>query len=114
MGDTARKGDIGLAQAIAAFTRVGFNVSIPISESLGYDLIVEQNLNLYKVQVKFSTIKCVDLRGTYTNTKETIMTYPNGSFDWLYVFYDDNDYLIKDSLIGRSTVSVNEFYKMRG
>ena len=39
---TSKKGDIGLAQAIAAFTRNGFNVSIPISESLGYDLIVEQ------------------------------------------------------------------------
>lgn len=38
---TQRKGDLATTQAISTFTRMGFDVSIPVTESAQYDLIVD-------------------------------------------------------------------------
>ncbi|MCA1566752.1 MAG: hypothetical protein LC803_14125 [Acidobacteria bacterium] len=38
---TQRKGDIATTQASATFTRLGYDVSVPITESAKYDLIID-------------------------------------------------------------------------
>ena len=49
---TQRKGDIATAPAIATFTALGFDVSIPLTESAAYDLIVDDGATLQRVQCK--------------------------------------------------------------
>jgi hypothetical protein len=41
MRETQRKGDIAVSQAIATFTKMGFDVSIPFTESAAYDLVAD-------------------------------------------------------------------------
>ena len=50
--NTKIQGSIGLGQAIACFTKLGYIVSVPLNDSQDYDLIVEIDNKLYKVQVK--------------------------------------------------------------
>jgi Holliday junction resolvase-like predicted endonuclease len=50
--NTVSIGDIGESLAIAKFTKEGLTVSKPLSNNAKYDLIVEFNNKLYKVQVK--------------------------------------------------------------
>lgn len=41
MRTTQRKGDLATAQAIASFTRMGYDVLIPITESAAYDIVID-------------------------------------------------------------------------
>ena len=50
--NTVGIGDIGEAMAIVEFTQCGFVVSKPLSNNARYDLIVDKNNSLYRVQVK--------------------------------------------------------------
>lgn len=67
MRRTQRKGDIAVTQAIAYFTEIGYDVSLPITESSSYDLIVDDHIALYRVQVKYSTNKTCDVRSVHYN-----------------------------------------------
>ena len=49
-----RQGDVGLGFAIAWFMSNGYIVSVPLGELPYYDLIVDLDGALYKVQVKTS------------------------------------------------------------
>lgn len=109
---TQRKGDIATTQAVATFTKIGYDVSIPVTESAKYDLIIDTGQELVRLQVKYSANKTVDLRSVHSNsqgyvTKKTI----ENDYDWLYILYvNDNimtEHLIKECLVGRSGVNVN-------
>lgn len=52
--NTKTQGVIGLGAAIAWFTSHGYVVSIPLSDSQRYDLVVELDGRLSRVQVKTS------------------------------------------------------------
>lgn len=45
-------GDVGVGQAIAYFTKLGYTVLFPLSDSQDYDLVVDIKGSLKKVQVK--------------------------------------------------------------
>lgn len=47
-----QQGDIGVAMAIAFYTRAGTGVSVPLTDNLRYDLIVDRDGKLLRVQVK--------------------------------------------------------------
>ena len=53
--DPRVQGDIGMAEAIRYYTRTGHVVSIPNTEATRYDLIVDRNGILSRVQCKTST-----------------------------------------------------------
>lgn len=53
--NSKKQGDAGLGQAIAHFTMKGYNVAIPLTDSADWDLIVEIDNVLKKVQVKSGT-----------------------------------------------------------
>lgn len=111
MSEMQRKGDIGVTQAIATFTKHGFNVAVPISESTKYDLVVECNGKLYRVQTKYNSSRSVDLRSVHANTKRTIMVkYASGDFDWLYVLQGGKEYLVTKDLGGRTGITMNDEY----
>lgn len=76
-------GSIGEAVAIAEFAKRGIPVSKPITDNLPYDLIIDVNNILYKVQCK-----------TTKNTKNGVMCFyidrTNG-FTRTHVAYDINE-----------------------
>lgn len=107
MRETQLKGDIATTQAIATFTRLGFDVSIPITESAAYDLVVDSE-GLKKVQVKYCGRKNfeVDLRQVHMNSNGKVTKYySDQSFDWLYVYRSDGEeFLFTQNLSGRTSI----------
>ena len=51
------KGNTGLGMAIAYYTSKGYTVSIPLNDTQDYDIIVDKNNILKRVQVKSSGCK---------------------------------------------------------
>lgn len=50
--NSKKQGDIGMCYAIAYFSKMGYTVNIPITDSQDYDLIIDREGKLLKVQVK--------------------------------------------------------------
>jgi hypothetical protein len=110
--DTQRKGDIGVTQAIATFTRKGYDVALPVTESAAYDLIVDDG-ELHRVQVKYSSGRDVDLRCIHSNSQGYVVKLYNNSFDWLYVLKaDGSEYLIDQDLSGRRSITPKEEHRI--
>ena len=116
MRTTQRKGDIATSRAIATFTAMGFDVSIPLTESAAYDLVVDDGSRLARVQCKFANDRRrqVDLRRIHSNsTGYVVKRALEGSYDWLYVLDGTNaEYLIKECLPGRRSVTLCDTDKL--
>jgi hypothetical protein len=106
MRDTQRKGDIAVSQAIATFTRLGFDISIPLTESAPYDIIVDDGKGVWRVQIKYSGSKDVDLRRVHSNSQGYVVKKTRANvYDWLYVLKPNGEeYLIKKCLDSRRSV----------
>ena len=50
--NTKKQGDVGLGAAIAFFSNLGYTVATPLTDSQNYDLVVDMDEGLKKVQVK--------------------------------------------------------------
>lgn len=50
--NSKKQGDLGVAIAIAYYTKKGYAVSIPLGDNTRYDLIIDDGTRLLKVQVK--------------------------------------------------------------
>lgn len=57
---TQRKGDIATAKVVHTFTTLGFDVSLPLTESAAYDLVVDDGTQLHRVQCKYTTVGTSD------------------------------------------------------
>jgi PD-(D/E)XK endonuclease len=113
---TQRKGDVATARAIATFTAMGFDVSIPLTESAAYDLVVDDGEGLARVQCKFANNarREVDLRRIHSNsTGYVVKRTQEGAYDWLYVLDGENvEYLIRQCLPGRRSVTLRDADKL--
>ena len=94
--NTKIQGCIGLGQAVAYFTKMGYTVSSPLNDSQDYDLVVEIDEKLYKVQVKTTTIKSKSgyyqpyIRQTCKNTKRNYTKAATElKYDYLFVTGDN-------------------------
>jgi len=56
------QGDYGLGQAIAYYTKLGWTVSLPLTDSQPYDMIVDDGTGPKTVQVKTSSTNKFELR----------------------------------------------------
>jgi hypothetical protein len=116
MRTTQRKGDIATSRAIASFTQMGFDVSIPLTESAAYDLVVDDGKQLVRVQCKFAgdARRQVDLRRIHSNsTGYVVKRAAECAYDWLYVLGGDNaEYLIKACFAGRRSVTLQDKDKL--
>jgi hypothetical protein len=115
MRKTQQKGDLATTQAIATFTRMGFDVSIPITESAAYDLVVDdQGGKLHRVQVKFTSERDVDLRSIHSNSSGYVVKKTKeDAYDWLYILKSDgSEYLIRSCLNSRRSVRPKETDKI--
>lgn len=79
---TKNKGDIGLTKVIADLTEKGYFVSLPISEHLPYDLIIDDGECLKKLQSKYRKSGIVNNK-TYYSTKNGLFVnaYNGNDFD---------------------------------
>jgi hypothetical protein len=114
MRTTQRKGDMAVAQAISTFTRMGYDVSLPLTESAAYDIIVDIGPTLHRVQVRFSSSKDVELRRIHSNSQGYVIKKTKiNAYDWLYVLFPDGrEYLIKKCLDGRRSIKPGEEYRI--
>ena len=114
MRTTQRKGDLAVAQAIATFTKKGYDVALPITESAAYDIIVDNNVGLYRVQVRYSSTEDVELRRIHSNSQGYVIKKTKANaYDWLYVLFSDGrEYLIQQCLEGRRAIKPKETYRI--
>lgn len=94
---TKSKGDIGLTAVIADLTKKGFQVCLPISEHLPFDLIaVDEKGKLARVQVKYIKLSNgvieIPLRSVYSNGKGSYaVKHDFESFDGYACYCPDVD-----------------------
>jgi hypothetical protein len=114
MRTTQKKGDLAVAQAIASFTRLGYDVSLPITESAAYDLILDVENKLYRVQIRYSSLQDVELRRIHSNSQGYIVKKTKkDAYDWLYVLFPDGrEYLIKQCLDGRRSIKPRQEHRI--
>ena len=114
MRTTQRKGDVATARAVSTFTVLGFDVSIPLTESAAYDLIVDGTQGLKRVQCKFSSTPEVDLRRIHSNSTGYVeKRVCEGAYDWLYVLRPGGcEYLWLECHAGRRSVTPRAEYEL--
>ena len=96
---------------------MGYDVSIPLTESAAYDLIVDDGHQLARVQCKFANERRrqVDLRRIHSNSSGYVVKPAiEGSYDWLYVLDGtDAEYVIKECLAERRSVTLRDADRIR-
>lgn len=113
-----KQGDLGEARAIYEYTKMGYIVSKPLCDSAKYDIIVDDEITLKRVQVK--TSQCVSGTGngkaysinlvtsggnTSTNTRRKP---EDGDYDELFVLTEmDECWMIpSEHTVGKSMIVV--------
>ena len=92
--NTKEKGNIGIASAILYYTQNRNTVSIPLNDSQNYDLVVDIDTFLYKVQVKFTASKAesgnyvVSLRSISGSSRQEYSTLKDTDVDILFIVTD--------------------------
>jgi hypothetical protein len=89
---TKEKGDLAVANAIRYYVHCGYEICLPIGDKRDFDLVIEKDNKLNRVQVKYAGIyndsKCkVGLRITGGNQSYNYSKkYSSHSFDILFVY----------------------------
>ncbi len=96
--NSKQKGDIAVGQAITYYISNGFEVCLPIGDKRHYDLIVEKNGKMNRVQIKYAYYsakkkRCVAaLRITGGNQSFSYARkYAEDAFDELFVYTERCD-----------------------
>ena len=96
--NTKEKGDSAVGQAINYFISKGYEVCLPIGDKRHYDLLIEMNGAINRVQVKYAYFskdkhKCVaGLRITGGNQSfNYAKKYPDDAFDILFIFTEKGE-----------------------
>jgi len=114
MRTTQRKGDIAVSQAIAKFTKMGYDIALPLTESAAYDLIIDTPKGLKRMQVRYTSVKEVSLRRIHSNSKGYVIKKTKyNAYDWLYIFRSTGEeYLIKRCLTNRNSITPTAKYRL--
>lgn len=101
MDNSLIRGDINELQCILDFQKRGYYCSIPFSGSCRYDVVVDINNNLYRIQCKCSTYHedkgalVMDCTRSTTNTKTTTRyTYSKEEIDYFYTSWNNYGFLV--------------------
>jgi len=99
--NTKKQGDMGLGSAIFHFSNLGQTVSIPLTDSQDYDLVVEINDSLKKVQIKTCNFKRkyfevnLSVKGGNRTSTGKIKRFNNTNCDYLFIVANQSEkYLI--------------------
>jgi len=114
------QGNAGIGSAINYFVKNGYIVSIPLTDTQEYDLVVEINNELKKVQVK--TTFCLTKNGFYkadlrtsggNRSRNYNILFNKVNIDYLFILTESNDAYFIDckKVKGSSTITLGEDYK---
>lgn len=104
--NSKKQGDVGHGIAIGWFASQGHTVCIPLTDSQDYDLIIDIDDKLYKVQVKTTTFKTkygiynvsLTVNGGNRSGKGKIKKFDNTKVDYLFILTNSGiKYLIPTS-----------------
>ena len=112
--NSKQKGDLAVAQCIAQLSLMGYEILLPLGDRKPYDLVVDQEGELKKVQVKYAGIGTLDqcraqlrlVGGNKTRLKARY--YQSGDFDLLFVYTERGEkYLIPwEDLRARNNIEI--------
>lgn len=110
--NTKKQANIGVGKAISYFTEIGYAVSIPLTESQRYDLVVDDGEHLYRVEVKTSMSDVVGLRTLGGNQswggEVSRISMKDCDLVFVYSISKGNSYLFPSSLLeGRTNIKVS-------
>lgn len=113
--NTKKQGDVGLGQAIAWFTKNSYTVSIPLTDSQDYDLIVDKDSSLFRVQVKTTSFKSeynvwrvsLSIKGGNRSGIGKIKKFDKTKVDVVFILSSDNECWLFPSQEINSTSSLN-------
>ena len=113
------QGNIGMCYAMAYYAKLGWVISIPITDCQDYDLVVDNGEKLLKIQVKTTnfldkSIYQVNLRTTSGNkTSVKRKDFSENSSDILFILTGDKTmYSIpKENIESKTTINLGEKYK---
>jgi hypothetical protein len=116
--NSKKQGDIGLGMAISHYCSLGYTVSIPLTDSQSYDLIVD-NGTIQRVQVKTTSLKksgkyLVNMRTMGGNQKRYwCKKMDKSEVDILFILTDDHSiYIIPTKDIkSESGLTLSDVYK---
>ncbi|OGK16023.1 hypothetical protein A2774_01650 [Candidatus Roizmanbacteria bacterium RIFCSPHIGHO2_01_FULL_39_12c] len=122
--NTKELGDVAVAQAINYFVSQGYEVCLPIGDKRHYDIVIEKNGKLKKVQVKFAGLyknknQCkVGLRITGGNQSYSYAKkYSDNAFESLFVYTERGEryFLPWDKVDCRNelTIETDKYKKYR-
>ncbi len=107
--NTKKQGDVGLGAAIRYYTAAGYTVSLPITDNQEYDLIVEKEDGLKRIQIKTTRFKRNDIYNVSLTIKggnksnSTIKAFDPQKVDFIFILTDDGDeYEIPSSEVKQS------------
>ena len=113
------KGNAGLGIAVAYYSSNGYTVSIPLNDTQDYDLIVDKNNVLKKVQVKATSCKTkynryqVALKSCGGTKGETYKTIIDTKIDEVFIVTDTMEMFIIpiEEIKNKSTLNLSEKYE---
>ncbi len=113
------KGNAGLEIAIAYYSTNGYTVSIPLNDTQDYDLIVDKNNVLKKVQVKATSCKTkynkyqVALKSCGGTKGETYKTIIDTKIDEVFIVTDTMEMFIIpiEEIKNKTTLNLCEKYE---
>lgn len=118
--NSKKRGDAGVGSAIAWFTINNYTVSIPLTDSQDYDLIVEKDNLLYKCQVKTTSYKKkngiyaanLTVKGGNRSGSGKIKHFDKDKVDLLFVLTDSNvKYLIPSDCCPTAEICLGDKYR---
>lgn len=84
LNETQKKGLITELDCQSFFTSLGYNVSVPIAQDCRYDMIVDIEHQLYKIQIKTSRPNTTQSAGLIFNTVSSRMNHTEGNIKTKY------------------------------
>jgi hypothetical protein len=105
---------------MAYYSKLGYTISIPLTDSQDYDLIVDTGMDLFKVQVKTSNqysecgipIVAIKTSGGNRSGQGKIKTFDQNSSDLLFILLNNGDcYSIPTkNITSKTTINLGEKY----
>jgi len=91
--NTTQQGNIGLSRAIYEFSRLGYAILVPLTDSNEYDLVIEKDGVFARVQCKTSstTYKNQFVINLLKIDKKQNVHKRATKYDWLFVLTSDDE-----------------------
>lgn len=116
--NTKQQGNIGIAHAMLYFSKQGYVVSVPMNDSQDYDLVVDIENTLHKVQVKTTSqvssygIPIVSVKSSGGTSGSIYGNVATSSATYLYVLHSNGDswFIPVSNDLPKSTINLGDKY----